>query len=125
MIPQNLLGQALSIIGKQSFLYVRFLTRSENAIGLDVSQYAAPVPMVGSVQAIPRNLYERYGLDLQGDYKTFYVSSNIIDVERIKAGDQFIYANQRYQSLSETDWFLMNGWTGIVCVHVPGDCTVC
>lgn len=125
MIPQNLLGSALSIIGKQSFLYVRFLTRSENSIGLDVSQYAVPVPMLGSVQAIPRNLYERYGLDLQGDYKMFYVSNNIVDVERVKAGDQFIYNNQRYQCESETDWFPMNGWTGVLCVRVPGDCSVC
>lgn len=125
MIPQNLLGSALSIIGKQSFQYVRFLSRSLNDIGLDVAQYAAPVPLLGSVQAVPRNLYEKYGLDLQGDYKTFYVSNNTKDIARNISGDHFMYDGAKYQCLSETDWFPMNGWTGILCVRILGDCSVC
>lgn len=119
MIPQNLLGAALSIIGRQQFKYIKFIGRTTNEIGLDVASYNTPVCMSGSVQAIARNLYAQYGLDLQKNYKMLYVSENVMDIERDVSGDQFIYAGQKYQCESTTDWFPMNGWMGILCVEVP------
>jgi hypothetical protein len=125
MIPQNLLGAALSIIGKQSFQYVRVLPRSINSVGMFIESYATPVNVMGSVQAIPRNLNEQYGLDFQASLKTFYISQYVNDIHRNTAGDRFYFAGEIYQALSETDWVHINGWTGVVCVHIPGGCPAC
>ncbi|WP_197335302.1 phage collar protein [Ralstonia solanacearum] len=66
MIPgSNLLGLALSVIGKQRVEYFRYIGRKTNDIGDDVSVYADPVPMFGSVQAVDRNMYQYLGLDFQ------------------------------------------------------------
>ena len=57
MIPgSNVLSMALSILGKQCFQYFPFLSRTLNSIGSDGDLAAAPVPVTGSVQPVPRNL---------------------------------------------------------------------
>jgi hypothetical protein len=122
MIPQNLLGTALSIIGKQTFQYVRFLGRQTNSIGNDVATYAVPIPMMGNVQEVPRELFQHYGLLFDKDYKIFYVSEEINVVQRGSSGDHFIFGNETYQVLSDTDWYFINGWAGIIGVRIPGGC---
>lgn len=117
MLP-NLLNMALSVTGQQNFSYQKFLSRSVNEIGLDIAVYAPPVTVSGSPQAVPRSLLTQMGLDLQGNYLIFYLSKNIEDVKRDVAGDQIIFGSKTYKCLSETDWFPMNGWTGVLSVQV-------
>lgn len=114
----NLLNVALSVVGRQSFNYIAFTSRTPNAVGQDVATYAAPVALTGSVQPVPRSLYQQYGLDFQRDYLIFYVSQNAIDVTRDVSGDQMQFNGNLYQCVSETDWFPMNGWTAILCVKI-------
>ncbi len=73
MIPgANILTTALSIIAKQSFSYYQFQSRTPNAIGQDVATYAEPITLTGSVQPVPRTLYQDYGLDFQRNYINVY-----------------------------------------------------
>lgn len=109
---------AVSVVGKQSFTYLKFLSRSENGIGLDVPIYAAPITISGQIQAVPRNLFQQYGLDFQKTYLTFFVSKDILDIERDVSGDQIIFNSNTYQCLSETDWFNINGWKGVLTVKI-------
>ena len=120
MIPgSNILSAALSIIGAQSFTYHAFVSRSTNAVGYDVPVYAAGVATTGSVQPIPRVLYEQYGLDLQKNYVNFFVSKSVVDITRDVSGDYFVYNNKRFQCQSKTDWFAQDSWVQILCVEIP------
>lgn len=117
----NLLNMALTVIQRQTITYYQYTGRSLNAIGQDVTTYAAPVDIVGSWQPIPRNLYEQFGLDLQKDYFNFYSSNNLLDVTRDVSGDQLVFMTKSYQVESATDWYQLDGWKGIICVDLGVD----
>ena len=119
MIPgSNLLNQAFSLIARQTVSYKAYASRTVSDIGMLVTAYADAVDIQGSVQAVPRELFERYGLDFQKNYIMFYVSQNLIDVTRDVSGDRITYNGKNYQCVSKTDWFGQDGWIGIICVQV-------
>lgn len=119
MIPgSNLLDDAFLLINTQRVSYFQFLSRSVNQIGYDVAVYASPVYLNGSLQPVPRNLYEKYGLDFQKSYLTFYASANILDVKRDVSGDQIVFNGKKYQVESSNDWFLIDGWVGVLIVYI-------
>lgn len=119
MIPgSNLLNIALTAIARQTVSYYQTMGRALNNVGQDVTTYALPVNIVGSIQPVPRTLYQQYGLDLQKSYYTFYTSNNVIDVGRNVSGDQIIFNSQRFQCESDNDWYALDGWKGVLCVLV-------
>ena len=118
---QNLLNMALRIIARQGITYYHDLGRTQNAVGQDITQYDEGRWMVGSWQPVPRQLYQVYGLDLQKDYFTFYTSNNILDITRDVSGDQLAFNGQRYQCESNNEWYAMDGWVGVLCVHIGAD----
>ena len=77
--------------------------------------------MKGSFQPVPRRVYEAYGLDLQKQYFTFYVPSNVFDISRDRSGDQITFRGFRYQCESNNDWFAEDGWKGVLCVMIGPD----
>lgn len=120
MVPgSNLLNAALRVIAPQVVQYYAFTGRTTNANGYDVSTYAAPVNLAGSLQAVQRELYEKMGLDFQVNYVNFYISRNTLDVARDVSGDQIVYAGRKYNCLSRTPWFAQDGWDAILCAEVP------
>ncbi len=122
MIPgQNLLNMALTIIAKQTITYYRNTGRVLNSVGQDIAEYAPPLFIVGSWQPVPRALYQQYGLDFQKDYFTFYTSNNVLDLERDISGDQIAFNGQRFQCESDNDWYGLDGWKGILCIHIGPD----
>lgn len=119
MIPgQNLLNMALTLIAKQAVIYYRYNSRTSNSVGQDITVYDNPLTMYGSFQAVPRKLYELYGLDLQKKYNTFYTSNNILDVNRDVSGDQIVYNGRRFQVESDIDWYAQDGWKGVLCIDI-------
>lgn len=118
----NILNAALSVIQKQAFTYFAFTSRKTNEIGLDVANYALGVDAMGSAQPVPRNVYQNLGLDFQRTYFNFFVPSKIIDINRDVSGDQFEYNGQRFQCLSNTPWFGIDGWNQVLCVAVTCPC---
>ena len=122
MIPgSNLLNMALTLIHKQVVQYYQYVSRTPNSVGQDITTYAAPISMYGSFQAVRRELYETYGLDLQKDYSTFYTSNNVLDVTRNVSGDQLVYQGRRYQVESDNDWYAQDGWKGVLVVDLGAD----
>jgi hypothetical protein len=115
----NILNMALSVLGKQSFQYYAFASRTPNAVGQDIATYAAPLALQGSVQPVPRELFERYGLDFQRNYVNVYVSKNVLDVTRDVSGDLIVFNGKPYQCVSETPWAAIDGWDAVLCVQVP------
>ncbi len=120
MIPGgNLLNLALSVIAKQPMIYSRFIKRTTGENGMFISQYAPEIPVTGSFQPVPRNLYQVMGLDFQKNYANIFISRNILDVERDVAGDQFKVCGNVWQAESKTAWNAVDGWDQVLCVEVP------
>lgn len=115
----NLLRMALRVIQSQAFDYYAFISRAAGISGIWVATYAAALPLTGSVQPVPRTLYLQYGLDFQKDYVRFYLSKNVIDVQRDVSGDKIIYGGRTYQCESlDGDWFRQDGWTAVLAVKI-------
>lgn len=120
MIPGgNILNMAMSVIQKQDFTYQPFKTRTLNEIGNFVADYDSGIPVKGSVQPVPRNLYQGMGLDFEKNYFNFFVPADIFDVERDISGDQFIFQCKNFQCESKTAWYGIDGWVQVLCVEVP------
>jgi len=120
VIPgSNLLSAAQTVIAKQSFTYYKFKSRTTNEIGEDVAEYCPPVRVQGSIQPVPRNLYQAYGLEFQSNYINVYAPRKFIDVTRDVSGDQVVFQGRKYQVLSATPWHGIDGWDQILCVQVP------
>lgn len=118
MLP-NILNMAMQLTGAQSFTYYPYIDRAKNDIGNYVARFGTPVQICGQIQAVPRSIYTLYGLDFQKDYITVYISQDAFDVARDITGDQFVFANNKYQCLSNVPWYDMNGWVSILAVRIP------
>lgn len=122
MIPgSNLLNVALRTIAEQTVSYSVYLTRGANEIGQLVSTYDTPVALKGSFQAVPRDLYGQYGLDLSKYYARFFISKNALPVDRNVSGDQVTYSNRVFKVESETDWYTMDGWAELLLVKIDDE----
>ncbi|MDE2100256.1 MAG: hypothetical protein KGL39_23600 [Patescibacteria group bacterium] len=114
----NLLNMALRLVAKQTFQYMPYVSRTLQGNGVYLSTYGQSRVISGSVQAIPRNLYQQYGLDFQRNYVNFFVPQGIIDIGRNVAGDKIIYQNVTYECLSNTNWKAQDGWTSVLAIQV-------
>ena len=114
----NILQQALQVIAKQPFNYFAFASRSLQPNGQYLNNYAAPLALTGSVQAVPRSVYEREGLLFDKMYLKIYVSQNVIDISRNNAGDQIQFNGNVYTCESITPWDAIDGWVEILCIQV-------
>lgn len=115
----NLLNRAFGLIAQQSFDYYAYVSRSVNAVGYQNAVYADAQALKGSVQPVPRRLYEYMGLDLQKNYYNIYVSKSAVDVRRDVSGDYVIYNDARFNCESLTAWYAADGWVQILAVEVP------
>jgi hypothetical protein len=118
---QDLLKMALTMIYRQALTYYKALGRTENSLGQYVTTYAQGIVMTGSWQPVPRQLYMQYGLDLQKDYYTFYTCNNVLDLDRDISADQVAFNGQLFQVESDNDWYALDGWKGVLCVHIGPD----
>jgi len=115
----NILNRALRLISPQAFSYFANTGRIKQPNGQFVPAFAPPLALSGSVQPVPRNLYEQYGLDFQKNYVTVFVSKNILDLDRNVSGDLIVFSTKTFQCESKTDWFMQDGWDSILCVQIP------
>jgi hypothetical protein len=120
----NILQTALSVIARSPFAYYAFSGRTANDIGQYQATYNPPLNCCGSVQAVPRNLYNFYGLEFQKYYLKFFCSRDAVDVGRDTSGDMIVYSGNNYQVLSITPWYDIDGWVEILAVQVPNSPTV-
>ena len=119
MIPgANILNMALSVIARQTISYYMSTGRVLNDVGQYVTSYSAGVFIVGSFQPVPKELYTKWGLDLQKTYYVFYTSNNLVDIGRDVSGDQIAFNGQRFQCESADNWYEMDGWKRMLCVLI-------
>lgn len=118
----NLLAQAMTLIRPQVVRYYRDIGRVTSATGRDVTTRAGGVDVPGgSLQAVPLTRYESMGLDYKKKYVTWFVSLNVVGIDRDRSGDQFAYNGRRYDVVGESNWFQQDGWVGVVGIDVGAD----
>lgn len=119
MVPgSNLLNMALRIIAKQTVQWSHATSRVNNSIGLLEVTYATPVAVVGSFQPVPRNLFEKLGLDFNKEYVSYFTSHTFQDVARDVGPDQFVFAGDTWECMSNTDWTNVDGWLQSLAVKI-------
>ena len=118
---QDLLAMALTMIAAQDLTYYQASSRTLNSLGQFVTTFSRGILMTGSWQPVPRQLYMQYGLDLQKDYYTFYTCNNVIDLDRNITADQVAFDGQLFQVESANDWYKLDGWKGVLCIHIGPD----
>lgn len=115
----NLLLEALSIIEPQTVRYFRFLSRIANAAGVLASTYEAGVDVEeGSLQAVPLTRYASIGLDLKKKYTSWFVCEEVVGVDRDRSGDLYEFNGRRYEVVTETNWFVQDGWTCVIGIDI-------
>ena len=114
----NLLNAAFAVIARQPFLLLRQGARVLNGIVIYETQYLAPQPLSGSIQAVNRSVYQREGLDFQKNYIEIFVSTDVIDLSRDYAGDLIEWNNRRFQITSNFEWFNIDGWVQFRAVEI-------
>lgn len=114
----NLLKKAFKIVKKDTFIFRQFKSREPNSIGIDVPVFEPDTSLKGSVQAVPRRLYQQHGLDWKKKYIMIYSEDVIEGVDRGTSGDRIVWNGKLYQVLDENDWSLIDGWNGVMCVEV-------
>lgn len=115
----NLLNLAMSVIAKQQMTWTQYVGRTAAENGDWVPEYAAGIPVAGSIQPIKRSLYEHMGLDFQKAFYNIFLPNKIIDVRRAAAGDLLMYGCKTFSVVSTEPWFQMDGWDQCLCVEVP------
>ena len=121
MLTTNLLQKALKLIPPVSFQYEKFLGEQINSIGIKVPTYAPAVTIKGSVQSPENSLYSQMGLSLEKNYKIFFGSIDIKGNEAQQQPDRFIYDGNVFETVKNSDWFIYDGWCGVLAVEVKRD----
>ena len=117
-IGSNLLNLAHTIIGTQTGMLERPAARVKNAVGLYENQYQAPVPVVGSFQPVPRQVYQQLGLDFNSSYLMLYTSTPLDDIQRGETGDIIRFNSQRFRAVGNNEWTPVDGWNGVLLIRV-------
>jgi hypothetical protein len=121
--PFNILSTVQTAIGKQAYQLQKYLGRTNNVAGFQVSSFDAPIDMMGSVQPVNQRQYKDMGLDFKKSYIRIYDAGLIESLSRDKNADRIIYDGFLFEVAEDTPWFLSGGWTYVLCVrlekHLP------
>ena len=118
----NLLNQALSIIPKQKFSYIKYKGVTVNELGIKEDTYEDAIDFEGSVQAISQDMYEKLGLDWSKKYIQIYSSLDIRNTDNDQVSpDKIVWNGKNYLVTKATNWYQQDGWTNIIAVEQTED----
>lgn len=114
----NVLGMALTLIKPQSVRWYRFAANTLDAAGIRVPTYNDGGDISGSWQSVPRQLFEKLGLNFEKSYRVFYTAADILDIRRAVAPDLINAFGRQYSAEYSTPWVNQDGWNEVVLVDV-------
>ena len=119
MIPgSNLLLKVQQLIKPTTVMFYKFNKRVRGEAGMMVNKFDEPVEIIANVQAVPRNLYARMGLDYNKRYIKIWASEDLQDLARDRAPDEIEWNNKRYVLLNEEDWTAIDNWNAALAIEV-------
>jgi len=114
----NLLKQALSILPKQNFYLYKFQATSINDCGIKQDTYSNKISLAGSIQSIPKDMYQKLGLDFAKNYKMIYCDYDIKGLSQSnESPDKVEIDGIIFIVVSDTNWFKQDGWNGVLVVE--------
>ncbi|MDR0805948.1 MAG: hypothetical protein LBN41_04260 [Enterobacteriaceae bacterium] len=117
----NLLNIAARVIPQQSVTWYQFTERETDELGRWNNQYAEPVLITGSWQAVDVQDVLEMGLDTSKIYRQLYTSNPVSGVNRGSSPDYLVSGGKRYEVVGDADWYTQDGWKGLVCMEAGND----
>lgn len=121
LLRSNLLQKALRLIPGENYQYLKYLGEEVNSMGIKIPSYATEITIYGSVQSPENSLYQQMGLSLDKNYKIFYGPEAIKGNEAQPQPDKFIYDGKTFTTVKNSDWFIYDGWCGVLAVEEKRD----
>lgn len=114
----NLYNIARRVIPRDDIKLSKFIGNNVNDVGQLVPTYAEPIAIDGVFQPVAKDLYEQLGLDYNKHYRVLYTDVNIAEIDNNASSDRILFAGDTYQALYKNNWFVYNGWVGVLCVRL-------
>lgn len=116
---EDLLDLALSVIDAQEVQLHAFVSATVGTAGVQVSTYADPIGIEGSMQSVDQKRLMELGVDRSKKYMVLWTSYPVQTVERDINGDHIEYAGALFLASSGLDWMPQDGWNAVLCVAIP------
>jgi hypothetical protein len=99
------------------------LPRQQTASGITngilVTQFEPGVIISsGSVQAVSPTHIEQAGLDVSRRHIEWFVSLDVLGVERDASGDEIEWDSKRWKVITPEKWVVQDGWCAVICQEV-------
>jgi hypothetical protein len=116
----NILSLAMTVVGTEKPVLnsVKLPLPAPDASGLVTPLYHHGIKIKAAVEPVPREVYEKLGLDLQKNYVYCYTSAKLQDLQRNTACDMIDYGGRRYNVQSNEPWNGQDGWQAGLCVDI-------
>ncbi len=111
----NLHGYAKQIIPQRRFAYRAYAGMTEGSNGIDTPKYSAQKIGYGSIQPVPKKVYQSLGLNSEKEYLHIVTDACITGYGDI--GDKVIFCNKEYRVMDCEDWRTVSDWAGVMCIH--------
>lgn len=116
---RNNLALAMRLIRPQTVTVHAYAGRALNPAGQYVPTFEPPRTVTGgSVQPVPRDRYERLGMEAAKDYVQWWAPAKLYGVDRNGAPDELEWGGRRFQVTRVTDWHAQDGWVVVTAVRL-------
>ena len=114
----NVLQVALTVIGKDEFLHLKWIGQTQTPAKVMVQTYDPPVTVYGSIQAVDRKLYHRMGLNFDARYIQIWATQNVDDLDRYRPSDQIVWGGRLFNIYGEDDWSPIDNWNSMLAIDI-------
>ena len=119
----NLLKRARKLIKFGSVKYYATTGRTLNTARQWVASFGPSSPLSCSVQAVPRSVYQKEGLDFNKFYVRVWAPLAMASLDRDTSGDRFIYNSDLYSFSDGENWFAQDGWATVLAIRIKSGAT--
>lgn len=114
----NLLNAALSAIPTQKVFLKKAIGTTTSDDGYIVTEYAEPIEILGSMQAVQEIDIQSLGLTMNKRIMRLHTKEKINGAVENMASDLIIYDDKVYQVITPTNWQPQDGWNRIYLVEI-------
>lgn len=111
----NLHSYAKQIIPQRKFTYSKYSGMVEGANGVDTPRYSSQKVGYGSVQPVPKKVYQSLGLNSEKEYIHIVTDACINGYADI--GDKVYFCGKDYRVMDCEDWRQVSDWSGVMCIN--------
>ena len=111
----SLHSYAKQIVPQRRFSYKEYSGMVEGANGKDSPKYGDKKTAYGSVQPVPKKVYQSLGLNSEKEYIHIVTDACINGYGDI--GDRVFFCGKEYRVMDCEDWRVVSDWAGVMCIN--------